>query len=82
VVRLDKSFLSGASSAERGDRLVAGLVAFARHLDLAVAADGVENLEQARRVKSLGCATAQGWVFAPPMPADELTTQLERTFEI
>jgi diguanylate cyclase (GGDEF)-like protein/PAS domain S-box-containing protein len=82
TVRLDRSFLSGSSSVERGGRLVAGLVAFARHLDLVVAADGVETLDQARRVKQLGCATAQGYLFAPPMAADELTEQLGRTFEV
>jgi EAL domain-containing protein (putative c-di-GMP-specific phosphodiesterase class I) len=82
TVRLDRSFLSGSSSVERGERLVAGLVAFARHLDLVVAADGVETLDQARRVKQLGCATAQGYLFAPPMAADELTEQLGRTFEV
>ena len=82
TVRLDRSFLSGSSNAERGERLVAGLVAFARHLDLVVAADGVETLDQARRVKTLGCATAQGYLFAPPMAADELTVQLDRTFQL
>jgi diguanylate cyclase (GGDEF)-like protein/PAS domain S-box-containing protein len=84
VIRLDRSFLRGnaTSPSSHGARLVAGIVAFARHLDLEVAADGVETLDQARLVKSLGCATAQGYFFAPPMPDAELTEQLGRTFVI
>jgi EAL domain-containing protein (putative c-di-GMP-specific phosphodiesterase class I) len=82
VVRLDRSFLSTMRGADLNERLVAGLVAFARHLDLQVAADGVETQDQARLVKMLGCASAQGYLFAPPMAADELTDVLDRTFEI
>jgi diguanylate cyclase (GGDEF)-like protein len=82
VVRLDRSFLRSTRDEVHTTRLVAGLVAFARHLDLTVAADGVETVEEARLVRELGCATAQGYFFAPPLPADRLHEVLERTFVI
>jgi diguanylate cyclase (GGDEF)-like protein/PAS domain S-box-containing protein len=82
VVRLDRTFLRGASESAHSARLVAGLVAFAHHLDLGVAADGVETHHDAHLMKSLGCATAQGYYFAPPMPPEEVAEQLGCTFAI
>ncbi|HSH40809.1 MAG TPA: EAL domain-containing protein, partial [Arenicellales bacterium] len=41
-------------------------------LDLEVTAEGVETPGQHRLVRELGCDVAQGFLYARPMPLDEL----------
>jgi diguanylate cyclase (GGDEF)-like protein len=76
VVKIDRSFVqamenSGASVAE-------AVLQIARTFNLAPVAEGVEDATQASRLRELDCAQAQGYHFAKPMPAGELTDLLER----
>ena len=41
-------------------------------LDLTTIAEGVERHAQATRLFELGCNEAQGYHFAPPMPAEDI----------
>jgi EAL domain-containing protein (putative c-di-GMP-specific phosphodiesterase class I) len=50
----------------------------ARTFNLAPVAEGVEDAAQASRLRELDCAQAQGYHFARPMPANELTDLLTR----
>jgi diguanylate cyclase (GGDEF)-like protein len=77
VVKIDRSFVqamqetSGASVAE-------AVLQIARTFNLAPVAEGVEDALQADRLRELKCAQAQGYHFARPMPAGELTDLLTR----
>ncbi|WP_067496535.1 bifunctional diguanylate cyclase/phosphodiesterase [Actinoplanes sp. TFC3] len=77
VVKIDKSFVqamqetSGASVAE-------AVLQIARTFNLAPVAEGVEDADQASRLRELDCAQAQGYHFAKPMPATDLTDLLYR----
>jgi diguanylate cyclase (GGDEF)-like protein len=77
VVKIDKSFVqamqdsSGASVAE-------AVLQIARTFNLAPVAEGVEDATQASRLRELDCAQAQGYHFARPMPAVDLTALLTR----
>jgi predicted signal transduction protein with EAL and GGDEF domain len=41
-------------------------------MGLHVVAEGVEAPAQAEELLALGCSAAQGWLFAPAMPADDV----------
>jgi diguanylate cyclase len=75
VVKIDRSFVqamqetSGASVAE-------AVLQIARTFDLSPVAEGVEDAVQAARLRELDCAQAQGYHFAKPMPAADLTELL------
>ena len=56
---------------------MASLVALAHKLGLTVTAEGVERTAQATRLRELGCATAQGWLFARPAPWEEVARLLD-----
>jgi EAL domain-containing protein (putative c-di-GMP-specific phosphodiesterase class I) len=46
-------------------------------LGLEVTAEGVETRVQRDQVSAIGCELAQGYYFARPMPAADLSLQLE-----
>jgi diguanylate cyclase (GGDEF)-like protein len=77
VVKIDRSFVqamqegSGASVAE-------AVLQIARTFNLAPVAEGVEDATQASRLRELECAHAQGYHFARPMPAGDVTDLLSR----
>ena len=47
------------------------IVTLAQALSLDVVAEGVETRNQADLLASFGCRTAQGYLFARPLPAAE-----------
>ena len=72
AVKLDKSMLDNALFGGKGETI------FSRSLDLINAlgctalVEGVEREEQAAFLKGLGVRYAQGFLYARPMPAEEL----------
>ena len=48
-------------------------VAFARALDMAVVAEGVEDDDQAQMLQDLGCDLGQGYLWGRPAPAAALS---------
>ena len=55
------------------DKKVA-IIALARALGLRVIAEGVETTTQMEVLYNLGCHICQGFLFARPMPADQVST--------
>ncbi|MCV2886633.1 EAL domain-containing protein [Aestuariibacter sp. AA17] len=53
------------------------IVTLGNKLGLKTIAEGVEEREQASHMLKLGCDEAQGYLFAKPMPYDDLVTFLE-----
>jgi EAL domain-containing protein (putative c-di-GMP-specific phosphodiesterase class I) len=51
-------------------------VALARGLNLSVVAEGVETEAQAGALRSLGCDQAQGFLYSPPVPAEQMARLL------
>ena len=78
VIKIDRSFIIDDS--DPGHRLVAGIIALAKILDIAVTAEGVEFPEQAARLRDMGCPSAQGWLYAKALPTEEVTPLLEHCF--
>jgi EAL domain-containing protein (putative c-di-GMP-specific phosphodiesterase class I) len=77
-IKVDRSFISRLP-ADKGDlAIVGGVVAMARAFGSLVTAEGVETIEQLAAVQSLGCDRAQGFLFARPLPLEDLTKVLEQ----
>lgn len=70
VLKIDRLFVNdiGASDSE-GSVLVRGMISLAESMGLTVVAEGVETEEQLSFLRSQSCALAQGFLFAPPLPA-------------
>jgi EAL domain-containing protein (putative c-di-GMP-specific phosphodiesterase class I) len=51
---------------------VGAIVNLGAVLGLGVTAEGIEDEEQLRGLRAMGCATGQGYLFARPMAAADL----------
>jgi EAL domain-containing protein (putative c-di-GMP-specific phosphodiesterase class I) len=76
TVKLDRSFVVRAGDDPRSRAIVGSVVELTKAMALSCVAEGVETTEQLDVVAELGCPVVQGFVFARPAPADELTAWL------
>jgi EAL domain-containing protein (putative c-di-GMP-specific phosphodiesterase class I) len=72
IVKVDRSFVSGMADDPTDRALVAAVVGMGRALKLAVVAEGIESPEEAEALRELGCNIGQGFLFAKPLPAEEM----------
>jgi EAL domain-containing protein (putative c-di-GMP-specific phosphodiesterase class I) len=72
IHKIDKSFVDAVAADGSETALVRGIVSMGRALHLNTVAEGIEQAEQAERLRLLGCDTGQGYLFARPMPAAEI----------
>ncbi len=71
VVKLDRSCTTAVIDSERARNVASGTLAAAERLGLGVVADGVETRRQAEVLGRMGYRYAQGFLFAPALPAEE-----------
>jgi EAL domain-containing protein (putative c-di-GMP-specific phosphodiesterase class I) len=83
IVKLDKSFVDGIELDEPDTPEAAARQAVARAviqmagaLELDTVAEGIENEEQAERLRALGYSLGQGFHLAEPMHPDQVTQML------
>ena len=71
-VKIDQSFVSQLETDDGDLALCEAIIVMAHKLGLKVVAEGVETSGQRELLESAGCDYAQGYVFAHPMPAQDL----------
>jgi diguanylate cyclase (GGDEF)-like protein/PAS domain S-box-containing protein len=77
AVKVDRSFVDGLAVDGDDSAIVAAVTGMARALRLTTIAEGVENLDQVRALRRLGCDLAQGFFFTTPQPAAHISRLLE-----
>ena len=75
-LKIDRSFVKDLPGQEHSRTIVTAIVALAHGLGLQITAEGVETTEQADYLVQQGCDVLQGYLFARPMPAEQLETLL------
>jgi diguanylate cyclase (GGDEF)-like protein/PAS domain S-box-containing protein len=76
MIKVDRSFVQGVEHDSKDAAITANLVSLAHALGLLAMAEGIESDGQLTSVLELGCDLAQGFLFARPVPADEITRTL------
>jgi len=71
-VKLDRTFVTGASKAPRLRKILESSITLAKDLELKTIAEGVETIDDWRLLEELECDVAQGFFFAMPMPGGDL----------
>jgi sensor c-di-GMP phosphodiesterase-like protein len=69
IVKIDKMFVDAMGTDLGASTIVDVLVELANSLSMGVVAEGVETQEQLERLREKGVTSAQGYVFAPALPA-------------
>jgi EAL domain-containing protein (putative c-di-GMP-specific phosphodiesterase class I) len=72
ALKIDRSFIAGLGADDEDSAIVAAIIGMARTLGLTVVAEGVENHAQLAQLMQLDCDRAQGFLFAPPVPAERI----------
>ncbi|GAA2624763.1 hypothetical protein Adu01nite_68960 [Paractinoplanes durhamensis] len=72
ILKVDKSFVDGVTSASPQAVIVDSLIAITQGLRIEAVAEGVETAEQAERLHRVGYKLAQGFHFARPLPAEDI----------
>ena len=73
-LKIDRSFVRDLPG--EGEAIVTAIIAMAHSLHLKVVAEGVETLQQVEFLRTAGCDNVQGFFFARPMTAAQLTALL------
>ena len=77
IIKLDMRFLSG-SIGGRGGTIISAIVQMAKWLGTPVIAEGVETMEQADYMKSIGCKYVQGYLYSKPVPEEEFMQKIQQ----
>lgn len=80
-LKIDRSFIADltaqAVSKKTSAAMVATIITLARALEVDVAAEGVETAAQLTQLYGQGCDRVQGYLFAPPLPHQELWSAIQ-----
>lgn len=76
ILKIDRQLVHHIQTHARGPELIGGIVALANALGLDAIAEGIETPEQAHAVAVTGCPFGQGYLFARPMPPEDLAELL------
>ena len=76
TLKIDRSFVERIGVDIQDAAIVQSVVALAKTLHLSVVGEGIESRVQAAQLLALGCDRGQGYLFARPLPADQLSKRL------
>ena len=72
IVKIDRSFIKNIGINPKDEQIIKIITEISHSLGLKVLAEGVETLKQLEFLKFSGCDYAQGFLFAKPMPLNQL----------
>ena len=76
VLKIDRSFVIDIITNPANAAITTAIIEMAHSLDVRVVAEGVETVEQLDFLRERGCDEIQGYYFAPPLPASEISKLL------
>jgi sensor c-di-GMP phosphodiesterase-like protein len=69
VIKIDKLFIDTIDTNDSPSPILDSLIKLGQELGKELVAEGVEAMEQVDYLRSRGVTAAQGFLFAPPLPA-------------
>lgn len=71
-LKIDRSFICNINNDDKAEALIPMIISMAKHLNLEVVAEGVEDANQMRYLNNRKCDYIQGYLISKPLSADEL----------
>ncbi len=81
-LKIDQSFVRDLPDDEDDIAIVEAIIAIAKSMNISLIAEGVETVEQRDFLLERRCNHAQGYLYARPMPSDEITKLLITSHQI
>lgn len=77
-LKIDQSFIRDMTKSREDAAIATAIISLAHNLNMRVIAEGIETEEQAMFLRSQRCNAMQGYLFSPPVPADQCVVLLEQ----
>jgi diguanylate cyclase (GGDEF)-like protein/PAS domain S-box-containing protein len=72
IIKLDRAFVSDAANLSEAYTMATAIFGLSKAIGASIVAEGVETEAQAAALRDIGYESAQGFLFARPMPLAEL----------
>ena len=82
VLKLDREFIINMNNSDKSRMLVELVIEIANFLDVPVIAEGVENEEQYKVLREMGCDLIQGYYFSKPVAPEEFEVFIQKKINI
>ncbi len=80
TLKIDRSFVKRMQGDADDNAIASIILALAQRLKLSVVAEGIETATQLHQLQTLGCEKGQGYLFAPPLTAAEITARFHAQY--
>jgi diguanylate cyclase (GGDEF)-like protein len=77
TLKIDRSFVGAMDQGSENGEIVKTIVSLAKTLRMNVIAEGIETIHQLHQLRILGCEFGQGFLFARPVPVNEVEALLQ-----
>jgi EAL domain-containing protein (putative c-di-GMP-specific phosphodiesterase class I) len=77
-VKVDRSFVAGLGVDADDSAIVESIIGLTHAMGMCSVAEGVETHAQLRALHRLGCEFAQGYLFSPAVPPDQVPAVVSR----
>jgi len=78
LLKIDRTFVEHVGRESPKAELTRTIVALGRSLRLSTVAEGIESREQLAALREMGCELGQGYLFARPLPVEDLEALLDQ----
>lgn len=75
-LKIDRTFVRDIPEVKSDCAIASAIVAMSQQLNLSVIAEGIETIEQANFMESIGCQELQGYLLSRPVPAEAVFEML------
>ncbi len=72
VLKVDRCLLDGLATEHRDAALMSAIMSIGSGMDLQIVAEGIETRAQREMLRLSGCLLGQGYLFAHPLPAEQI----------
>lgn len=75
-LKIDRSFVDRLNIDHESFEIVKTIISLAHSLNIDAIAEGVEQIQQAKKLQDLGCEYAQGYLFSKPLTANDIESKI------